>query len=632
MCGICGHLAGDMDGQGDALAVSRMTAALAHRGPDGAGFYAEGPIALGHRRLAIVDLSPRARQPLANEDGQVVCVVNGEIYNHDGLRRLLEMRGHRFHSRSDSEVVVHLYEEYGEEFVHALRGMFALAVWDARTRRLVLARDRAGEKPLYYAVRRDGFRFASEAAALVAGLPEPPAVDLDAIARYLTLQYVPAPATAFADIEKLPAAHRLVVTPGAAPRVERYWKLHFVPGPPVDEREAIAEVRSLFDEAIRMREVADVPVGAFLSGGIDSSAVVAAMARHSDSPVRTFSIAFDQSSSEGSYAREVAARWRTEHHELTVQPDMVHILPELVRRHGEPFADTSAVPTFYLSQLARRHVTVALSGDGGDEVFGGYTRYALDRVSRGIERLFGRATPAFAGLLSRLPGARLDLVRAFGAHLGLSRAERYLFLVAHFTRAERERVLGPRLRDAQCDVIPWFESLLAASDARDPTNRLLDLDTQTYLPDDIFTKVDIASMAHGLEVRAPLVDHFLMEHMASLPARLKLRGLRGKYLFRRAVADSVPRSVVRRRKRGFSLPIDAWFRGPLRELAWDILTDRTTRVRGLLDEGGVISLLESHQRGASHGERLWNLVVLELWHREFIDRPAARSLDSVQSS
>jgi asparagine synthase (glutamine-hydrolysing) len=281
--------------------------------------------------------------------------------------------------------------------------------------------------------------------------------------------------------------------------------------------------------------------------------------------------------------------------------------------------------------LARKHVTVALSGDGGDETFGGYHRYALDRVSRGIERLLGPATPMFARLLMKLPGARLDLVRTFAAHLARPPAERYLFLVAHFTRAERERVLGPRLLDAHCDVIPWFESLLSASDAKDPTNRLLDLDTQTYLPDDIFTKVDIASMAHALEVRAPLVDHVLMERMARLPARLKLRGLRGKYLMRRAVADSVPRSVVRRRKRGFSLPIDTWFRGPLRELAWDVLTDRTTRMRGLFDPAGTTRLLETHARGASHGERLWNLVVLELWHREFIDAAAARaSLDSIQ--
>jgi asparagine synthase (glutamine-hydrolysing) len=629
MCGICGHLSSDPRGQGDVFAVSRMAAALEHRGPDGAGFYADGPIALGHRRLAIVDLSPRGKQPLANEDGSVVCVVNGEIYNHLELRRDLELRGHRFRSHSDSEVVVHLYEEQGEDVVRALRGMFALAVWDARGRRLVLARDRAGEKPLYHTTGA-GFRFASEAAALVAGLPDAPAANLDAIARYLTLQYVPAPATAFEGIEKLPAAHRLVVSPGLAPRLERYWKLHFVPRPNVDEREVVEEVRALIDESIRMRQVADVPVGAFLSGGIDSSAVVAGMARHSRAPVRTFSIAFDRASEETRYAREVAARWHTEHHELTVEPDMVAILPELVRRYGEPFADTSAVPTFYLSQLARRHVTVALSGDGADETFGGYHRYALDRVSRGISRLFGPATPFVSSLLASLPGARLDVARNFAAHLSLPRAERYLFLVAHFTRAQMQPLLGPRLLPAQNDVALWFESLLSASDARDSTNRLLDLDSQTYLPDDIFTKVDIASMAHALEVRAPFVDHVLMERLAQLPARLKLRGLRGKHLLRRAVADSVPRSVVRRRKRGFSLPIDAWFRGPLRTLARDVLTDSATRNRGLLEPAGVADLLRAHDRGASHGERLWNLVVLELWHREFIDRPAARSLDAIE--
>jgi asparagine synthase (glutamine-hydrolysing) len=600
-----------------------MADALAHRGPDAAGFHADGPVALGHRRLAIIDLSRNADQPILSEDGAVAAVVNGEIYNHRELRQVLESRGHRFRSRSDAEVVVHLYEEHGEELVDLLRGMFAIAVWDRKRKRLVLARDRAGEKPLYFASGRDDFRFASEAVALLASLPETPRADLGALTRYLTLGYVPSPATAFVGIQKLPAAHLLVVEPGQAPTLKRYWRLRYAPRrTPVRERDAIHEVRSLIEEAVRIRQMSDVPMGAFLSGGIDSSTIVSLMARGAGGPLKTFSVGFSEANGESHFARTVAGLVGASHHDMVVDASMVAVLPELVRRYGEPFADSSMVPTFFLAKLAREGVTVALSGDGGDEVFGGYGRYAWDRLARRFAKALGRLAPIATWIGRRAPGARMHLVRSVASHFALPAAERYLYFLAHFNRAEKQGLLGPAFVEATGgkELVPTtFAELMRQSDAEDELNRLLDLDVQTYLPDDIFMKVDVASMAHGLEVRAPLVDHVLMERVATLPGRWKLHGKSGKWLFRRAVSDLVPVEVQRRPKKGFELPIDRWFRGPLRSLARDLLTDATARGRGLFEPRGITRLLEAHQAGARHGERLWNLVVLELWYRTFLD-------------
>lgn len=619
MCGICGLLSADRPPDGNAL--RRMTAALAHRGPDAEGFFAEGPVALGHRRLSIIDLRPEANQPIASEDGSVVAVVNGEIYNFAELRRSLERRGHRFRSNSDSETLVHLYEEYGEECVGALRGMFAFAIWDRRARRLFLARDRVGKKPLHYAARPDGFWFASELQALWKALPERPAVDLDAIDQYLTLQYVPAPLTAFAGVAKLPAAHCLTVVPGGEPQVRRYWRLHFVPGPPVREADAVVEVRSLLEEAVALRRIADVPLGAFLSGGLDSSTVVALLARSSSRRVKTFSVDLPAGDSgEAHYARMVARRYDTDHEELTITPDMVTILPEIVRRYGEPFADASAVPTYYISQLTRRQVVVVLSGDGGDEAFAGYHRYGLERLARGVLRLPLGGSKLFAALLRRLPGDRLLLPREFAPFLHRPVAERYLFFLARWHR-DKEHLLGPALlaRARNNAVARDFAAILGRSDAADDTNRLLDLDVQTYLPDDILTKVDIASMAHALEVRSPFLDHVLLERMAQLPGAWKLHGLRGKQLLRRAVRDLLPRPILTRRKKGFSLPLNRWLREELAEMSWDLLTDGTARDRGLWQPAAVVRLLEEHRAGIDHSDRLWSLLVLELWHRTYVD-------------
>jgi asparagine synthase (glutamine-hydrolysing) len=616
MCGVCGYLDPELAHPDQ---VRAMNDAQEHRGPDAGGLFVEGPIALGHRRLSIIDLSDDGNQPMANEDGSIVLVANGEIYDHLALRDELEGRGHHFCSRSDSEVILHLYEEEGTRCVERLRGMFAFALWDARARRLVLARDRVGKKPLFYAARDGRFWFASELQALRRALPWQPELDLEAIDRYLTLQYVPAPFTVYQGVYALPAAHLLTVRPGGEPRVERYWRLHFSPGPPIRVADAVDEVRTLVEESVRLRSVADVPVGAFLSGGVDSSAVVALLARSSSRPVKTFSveIADRGKGGEAHFARMVAERYGTDHYEIAMRPDMISILPRLVRMYGQPFADPSAVPTFYVSELARRHVVVALSGDGGDEAFGGYTRYALEEASRRIRALPWPLPQLVYAFLRRLPSDALRPARELAAHDALSPVERYLFFLAHFTRRDKERIAGPALRDraARNLVVRDFERVLARTDASDPLNRLLDLDTQTYLPDDIFTKVDIASMAHSLEVRAPLVDHVLLERMAQLPGRLKMRALRGKQLLRRAMRDLLPAPILSRRKKGFGLPLARWMRQELFEMSRDLLTDGTARAHGLFDSGEIERLLGEHRRGVDHGQRLWNLTVLELWLR-----------------
>jgi asparagine synthase (glutamine-hydrolysing) len=618
MCGICGFL-GPGPGAPHVPAVRAMAAALAHRGPDAEGITVDGPMVLGHRRLSIIDLSPSGNQPMTNEDRTIWAVVNGEIYNFQELRRDLETRGHRFRSRSDSEIVVHLYEERGDDMVRALRGMFAFALWDGPRRRLLLARDPLGKKPLFFTRRAEGFAFSSEAASLLRGLPARPEIDPAAIDRYLTLQYVPPPGTAWKGVGKLPAGHLLVVEPGGEPRLQRYWRLSFAPRrhAPTTEEEAAEEVRPLLDQAVSRREVADVPVGAFLSGGVDSSLVVSLMAKRSSRPVETFSIDFPGGGGEAPWARLVAERWKTNHHELVVAPDMVTILPELVRRYGEPFGDSSAVPVYYLAKLTRAHVTVALSGDGGDEVFGGYRRYLWDKLARQI-RATGVWSRPVRAILARLPGAGLASVRRFAAGLPPERdaAARYLPLVAHFSPRDKDALVLGRTPGQGDAVEGWFRDLLAASDAADDVNRLLDLDTQTYLPDDILVKVDIASMAHALEVRAPLLDQDLVEWMAGLEGRLKLRGLRGKRILRRVATGLVPKSILTRKKRGFALPVDGWFRGELRPMARELLDGAGARSHSFLDRAAVKSLLDEQDRGVDHGERLWNLLVLELWLRE----------------
>ena len=623
MCGIAGFLAKQGDARPDPGVVRRFAAAMIHRGPDGGGFFFAGPAALAHRRLSIIDLSAAGLQPMTNEDGQIAIVVNGEIYNHQELRRDLEKKGHRFRSHSDSEVVVHLYEEGGDHVPELLRGMFALAIYDARTRRLLLARDRFGEKPLYYTQRPDGFAFASELAALLAD----PGTDADvspaAVDLYLSLQYVPAPGSIFRQVQKLPAGCLLEVACGGEARVRRYYQLSYQPTlHALGEKEAAERVRAAVEDAVRVRLMSDVPLGAFLSGGLDSSIVVACMARASSRPVQTFSVGFVGAEvDELPFARIIAQRFGTDHHELIVDPDMTRLLPSIVRHHGEPFADTSTLPTRYLCEMTRKQVTVALSGDGGDEAFGGYRRYMWGDLAA---RLASWPQPlAFLARkgLQVMPGPQARAIHTFARHLTDDDAARYLSLICHFSRDQQIALYGPKLRESLAANAAYtlFRQYLQMSAARDNVSRYCDLDIHTYLPDDIFAKVDIASMTFGLEARAPFVDHAVMELGAALPGRLKLRRGKGKHILKQAFADLVPPEIRDRRKQGFSSPTRGWFAGPLRSLAHDLLLSPEARGRGLFDTSAVQGLLARHAAGEDHGERIWNLVVLEQWHRELVD-------------
>ena len=623
MCGISGFLSKERERPGDAEAVRRMNDALRHRGPDADGVMALGPCVLGHRRLSIIDLSPEARQPLCNEDGTVAVVVNGEIYNFVALREELEGKGHVFRSRSDSEIVAHLYEEHGEDCVARLHGMFALGIWDATRQRLVLARDRGGKKPLFYRELPHGTAFASEVHALATAFPEHPAeADLDVIEEYLTLAYVPSPRAAFRDTHKLPAAHFAVLEPGRAPRVERYWSR---PTGPLrtESTDALAEeLLPLLRSAVRRRMVADVPLGAFLSGGLDSSTVVALMAEASPRPVKTFSIGFAEADySEVAYARTVAQRYGTDHQELVVRADMVSVVPEIVRHHGEPFADSSAVATWYLSKMTREHVTVSLSGDAGDENFGGYRRYRTARIGHLHDALpslvRGPARAAF-GAFGRV---FFPYLGRYADELGHGEAARYLMLVGQFEGAEKDALYAAPMREVRRGATrARFEEILARSADREPLGRITDLDWNTYMIDDINVKVDIAAMAHALEVRCPFLDTDVVEFAARLPDRQLLQGGDGKRVLRRAAEKLIPREVIDRPKMGFGIPLEHWFRHELRGMVRDLLLDGTARARGLFAPDAVARLVATLEGRNPRYDRVWTLLMLELWFREFIDR------------
>jgi len=623
VCGIAGMLASNPEGSPDVEAVRRMCDAMVHRGPDDHGYLTDGACALGHRRLSIIDLRPEGAQPMTNEDGSVAIVVNGEIYNFQALRRELEAKGHRFKSRSDSEVVVHLYEEEGVGFLDRLRGMFAIALWDGPRRRLVLARDRFGKKPLFYHAGPAGLVFASELGALVESNHFERCPNIEAIDSFLCLQYVPSPWTAFEGVRKLPPGCRLVCENGQIGQPERYFELRFDQSTSGSLPELTERLHAQIEDAVRVRMVSDVPLGAFLSGGVDSSLIVAMMARHSAQPVKTFAVGFtNKDISELPYAQLVAERYGTDHHEIVVEPDMASVIPDLVRHYGEPFADSSALPTWYLCQYTRTGVTVALSGDGGDEAFSGYRRYTHSRTARLLRELPGPLPSMFAKAIGSIPIPAAQQVRDFGRRLMEPEHVRFLGLAAHIPHADRLALYGPAMRARFYDdpVARRFAKLYAASTASDPINRLLDLDIQTYLTDDILTKVDIASMAHSLEVRCPLVDQDLMVFAASLPGNVKLRGLTTKLILREVAKPLLPERILKRPKQGFGIPVDRWMREDLAPLTRDVLLDRTARERGIFEPAAIEALLHQHQRGEPRGDQIWALMMLELWYRTFIDR------------
>jgi asparagine synthase (glutamine-hydrolysing) len=601
-----------------------MAEALAHRGPDGEGVWNDGPVALGHRRLAVIDLSQAAAQPLANEDGSVRVVFNGEIYNFGELRNELERKGHVFRSNSDTEVIVHQYEEDGDRCVEKFRGMFAFAIWDAKKRRLFAARDRAGKKPFVYAVAGGCFHFASEIRALAAIPRIPRALDPEALDFYLHYQYIPAPLSIWKDVRKLPPGHTLSVENGQV-RVAPYWRLEYrLKDGYASPAEAEERFRSLLDESVRLRLVGDVPLGAFLSGGIDSAAVVDSMARQSGGRVRTFSIGFEESAwNELPAARKTANRLGTDHREQVVRPDALEVLPKLVRAYGEPFADSSAIPTYYVSKMACEHVTVALSGDGGDESFLGYARVAAVEAAATLARLPAPVRSALAAAARLLPqgASPRSLPRRIRRFLSLDgdTAERHFVeLVAYFGAARRRALYAPEFA-AQIpgDSSAWMERLMKEAPANSLTERTLFAEASAYLPEDLLVKVDIASMMNSLEVRAPLLDHTILEFAARLPLRFKKDGLSTKSFLKRALAPRLPAEVFARPKQGFGVPLEKWFRGELRDFSRDLLLSAQARQRGLFRESEVKRYLDEHDSGAAdHSSRLWALVFFETWARE----------------
>jgi asparagine synthase (glutamine-hydrolysing) len=628
MCGIVGQARTDGSGV-DAALLASMCAALEHRGPDSRGIHAEGGTGLGIQRLRVIDLET-GDQPIYNEDRSVVVVLNGEIYNYRELRERLVRNGHVFRTKGDTEVIVHLYEEEGPDCVRSLHGMFSFAIWDARRAQLVLARDRVGKKPLFYAHRDGALSFASELRALMQDDELPRDLDHQAIDCYLAYQYVPAPLSVFRAARKLPPASTLVYRDGDV-RIERYWRLDYSRKRDVTDREALhEEIRDTIRRATQRRMVADVPLGAFLSGGIDSSAVVAAMAEASSRPVKTFSIGFENAAfDELRYARAIAEKFETEHHEFVVKPDAVDLIPKIVHQYGEPFADSSAIPSFYLAELTRRHVTVALNGDGGDESFAGYTRYVGNLMARRLERLPLPLRRVAGAVGDRLPtnanvSSTLSRARRLARSLPLDAPARYARHMSYFDWMQRDELYTDDFKELigeslTADVIagPWY-----AASGTDPIDVMLETDVETYLPGDLLVKMDIATMAYSLEARSPLLDPEVMELGASLPAELKLRGTEKKVVLRDALRGWIPDDILDRPKMGFGVPIVDWFRNDLREWARDILLDPSTRERGWFDSGYVEMTLDRHARGLEDASsRIWALLVLELWLREFVDRP-----------
>jgi asparagine synthase (glutamine-hydrolysing) len=619
MCGLCGVRSATVPGT--SAEVRAMMRTLAHRGPDGEGLHAEKGLALGHRRLSIIDLSERAAEPMTNEDGTLWLVFNGEIYNFRELRKDLEAR-HSFRSQGDGEVILHLYEERGDEMVAALEGMFAFALWDARRERMLLARDRAGKKPLFY---HDGprlFAFASEPKALLAHPGVPRELDPQALPLFLTHGYVPTPRTFYAGIRSLPPGHRMMLTSAGAEAPEPYWRARFLgEDRGLDLAEAGARLRELLRAAVGRRLVADVPLGAFLSGGLDSSAIVALMAEQAEGRVRTFSIGFKDAPAydETAYAREVSRRFATEHTEFVVEPRAMDLLDDLVRFHDAPFGDSSAVPMWLLAEQTRKHVTVALTGDGADEVFAGYMRFWGAALSEHVPAWAAQLAAAASRLVPE-PRDRHSprrMLKRFAEAGPLPLAERYLEWTGVFT-GELTRWLQPRWHAAASSELllaPYVAHL--QGNPGSTLDRILQLNFETYLPDDLLVKADRMSMAHGLELRSPFLDREVVEFGARLPDRLRIRRGRGKQVLRAAMKDFLPPSVTTRKKMGFGVPLALWFRGDAAAEVHRRLTRPQSPLFEHVRPEPIAELLSRHEQGREDASaRLFSLLTLESWLRQ----------------
>ena len=625
MCGIAGVVETHPEGAVDNATVHRMCEAIVHRGPDDEGIFVKAGVGLGMRRLSIIDLAG-GHQPVFNEDKTVWIVFNGEIYNFPELRVELEKRGHCFYTHTDTEVIVHLYEDLGADCVNKLRGMFAFALYDSRRGKLLIVRDRLGKKPVHYAFAGGRLLFGSEIKSILAVAPELASVNNEALLQYMYFGYIPDPLTAFLPIQKLPPGHLLEFEAGQV-HVRQYWNLpEYGTHRPSSEDECLEELEWRLTEAVRIRLISDVPLGALLSGGTDSSTVVALMSRAGSKPVKTFSIGFSHDDfNEAHYARIVAKHFNTEHHELVLEPNILETVETLTTSLEEPFGDSSMLPTYYVSCMARKHVTVALSGDGGDEIFAGYDRYGINLRRQVFERV-----PAWARHLyreqvfPRLPQNMRG--RRFSYNVSLAWRERYVDSISFIPALERDiPLLSHEFREILRsggnpeDVMYRYFDEAAATD---PISQMLYVDTKTYLAADILTKVDRMSMATSLEVRVPLLDHLFVEWATGLPATWKLRGGQQKYILRKlAERVGVPRQALYRPKQGFALPLVHWTRNELKELIMSVLLEPRTLQRGYFKPEGVRRLLDEHFRERrDHSDAIWRLLIFELWHRNFLEK------------
>jgi asparagine synthase (glutamine-hydrolysing) len=629
-----------------------MCDVLKHRGPDDEGMvFIRGnqyleikepsefgslknnfEVALGHRRLSIIDLSKAAHQPMCNEDGSIWIVFNGEIYNFQDLRKGLEKKGHLFKSHSDTEVILHAYEEWDVECLNRFRGMFALAIWDSNLRRLFMARDRLGKKPLVYFHKGGHLIFASEIKAILQGPDIERKVNLYALHNYLTYQYVPSPDTIFEGIKKLPPAHYLLYDHLGNIRIERYWKLHFTPTQNTDNdlSEWCDRIRTELEESVKLRLISDVPLGAFLSGGIDSSLVVGMMAKLSGKPVKTFSIGFEEKDfDELSYAKLVSDHFATEHHEFVVRPNAIEILPELVWHYNEPFADSSAIPTYYVANVTKNYVKVVLTGDAGDENFAGYQRYLWSKwvalFTKIPEKVRKQLMPAFLRVISsfRWKEKTLNRLVDFMESLSADQARNYAEQIKIFNAKEKGDIysedFGKNLENM--NPLDFLLKKFEEAEGEDLLDKLLYVDIHSYLPEDLLVKMDIATMANSLEARLPFLDYKFMELAARIPSHLKLKGSMTKFILKKTFSDLLPPAILKRKKMGFGVPVSRWFRNELKGYVHEILLDSKALNRGYFRERGIRNLLDEHiALRYDHSAKIWALLILEIWFRVFMDK------------
>ncbi len=639
MCGIAGFYEFEGRRSIERETLESMLSALYHRGPDDAGMFLEGRVALGMRRLSIIDLAG-GKQPISNEDGTLTIVFNGEIYNYRELQERLRAHGHVIATSSDTEVIVHLYEELGEDCVKELRGMFTFAIWDSNRRCLFIARDRLGIKPLYYTEHHGSLIFGSEIKAILQHPEVQASLDVDALGDFLSLKYVPAPATMFRAIRALPPAHTLTCDRNGI-RIAQYWQLSFADSQPghKTEEEFAEELEALLRESVRLHLVSDVPFGAFLSGGLDSSTIVALMQQMMNTPVKTFSVGFEGGGSEKfselPYARLVAERFGTDHHEVYVRPDDLMNLAEKVVWHmDQPIADNACIANYMVSELASRHVKMVLAGEGGDELFAGYARYPGEQLASCFQFIPGSIKSRALGMLQKLPGLRRPKVALF-ALCQPDELSRLINWFPLFNRSMKSSLLSSELLRQLSDPYSEqpFRQRLAETDATHWLNRMLFVDTTLWLPDDLLARGDKTSMAASIEARVPLLDHKLVEFAATLPPQMKLKRLTRKFLLRKVAKRWLPAEIINRKKQGFPMPFSLWFRKEARSYVRDLLSTETVKRRQLFNPACVETLLDQHESGvADHGALIWGLLAVELWHRIFLDShatAAAASFDPV---